>query len=241
MGGLRQTPVRRARTGAPLSGAIHPSSGDLQWTIARSGGRPRAFSLARFTRQQPDQGDVSRRSGIHPAFPPPYSSRWLCEDPAFRLSIEPQSANHGQAVPETPVGVGSTVRRHRASKAGVPSLRDRAPPGDRTAIRRILTPERSTVRNTSDGLLVKMIVAIPISRPLRSPPRDDRRRVPPDAVGMHEKTTGTRAQTNSSIPRAYPPPTRQIPPCRAPDRSSTRRHTRAPCCRILTHARIQSP
>ena len=33
MGGLRQTSVRRTRTRAPLSGAVHPSGGDFQWAL----------------------------------------------------------------------------------------------------------------------------------------------------------------------------------------------------------------
>ena len=184
MGGLRQTSVRRTRTGAPLSGAVHPSSGDFQWAIARSAGRSRAFPLAGFTRQESDQGDVPRCGGIHPALPPP---RWLCEDPAFRLSIQPQSARHGPAVPGTPAGPGSTASRHRAPTTGLPRLRCRTPSCDRTAIHGTLTPKRTTASNISDGFFVKMIAAISILRPRRSPTREDRRRVPPAAVWTHER------------------------------------------------------
>jgi hypothetical protein len=121
------------------------------------------------------------------AFPPPRASRWLCEDPAFRLSLQPPSASYGPAVPGTPASVGSTATHHQAPRTGLPSLRCRAPPRDRTAISATFTRRRSTAPNASDGFFVKLMIAIPILRPYRSPASDDRRRVPPNAAWTHEK------------------------------------------------------
>ena len=89
-----------------------------------------------------------------------------------------------------------------------PSLRGGAPPCDRTAINCTITPKRSAAPNTSDVLFVKMIVAIPILRPRRSPIRDDRRRVPPEAVWRHEELVA--APRPAEFPQAAHPTPPQL-------------------------------
>jgi hypothetical protein len=203
MGGLCKAPFWWARASTPLSSAVHPPRSDFQWATARPGRRPRAFPVARFPTRQSDQGDIPGRGGVHPALPPPRASLWLCEDPPFRLSVEPQAQSHGSTVPRTPIGLSSTTCHDRAPRRSLPFLQNRPPPCDRMAICSVTAPQRSTASATAVGLVIEpMSVAFPIIRSRRSPTGDARRGAPPCTNWMR-KTPVSHSSTAKSAHSAH--------------------------------------
>src|SRR5260370_4032713 len=108
--------------------------------------------MARFAGPQADQTGGPRGGGVHPPLSPAHSAQRLCEDPAFRLSFEPQSQGHGSALPGTPATIGRNVSYDRAPPTSLPGLQNRSPPCDRMAASAAGALQPSNIRRAIEAL-----------------------------------------------------------------------------------------
>jgi hypothetical protein len=117
--------------------------------------------MTRFAGPQSDQTDVPGRRGVHPPLSPAHSAQRLCEDPAFRLSFEPQSQDHGSALPESAAAIGRYVSYDRAPRTSLPGLQNRSPPCDRMAASTAVALHPGIVLPITSGrLFVKTMVIL---------------------------------------------------------------------------------
>ena len=125
MGCLRQSPLRRSRTRAPLSRPLHSPRSHLQSSIAPIRRRHRHLPLARLRPRKRATGDDPSRRGVHPPVPASRPAEGLCPHPALWL--------HGQL---PAFGILRTFPPTAGNGAG-PSLSRNPFDRDRTLVSRL--------------------------------------------------------------------------------------------------------
>ena len=114
MGRLRQTALRRSRTGAALPRPLYPSRRHLQSSIARLRWRQRHVPLEGLCSRKRATNDDRFRRGVHSPVPAARAPEGLCPHPALRL--------HGQL---PAIHVVRTLPPAAGNGAGLPSTRNR--------------------------------------------------------------------------------------------------------------------
>ena len=109
MGRLRQTAIRRSRTGAALSRPLYPSRRHLQSSIARLRRRQRHVPLEGLCSRKHAAHDDHHRRRVHPPVPAARAPEGLCPHPALRLHGQLPAIHIVRTLPPTPEnGAGSS-------------------------------------------------------------------------------------------------------------------------------------
>src|SRR5207247_2040823 len=113
LGRVRQTALRRPRTGPRVPGPLYPPRGALQRAAPQPRRRPGALPLEGLRRRRPRQGDGAGGGGVHPPLPAPCRPRRLRAHPPLR---PPRQPHPPPAAPPTPPPLAACVLQPRPAR-----------------------------------------------------------------------------------------------------------------------------